>query len=152
MNATDLASIDYELVNSNRCGRLKRPVEVQTDLTGYNILLTTLTAKASLSLDGVLRIYEGTIWDFGTMAIDTPAMVRASLVHDMFCLMTGNGMLPWSARAYGDKLFREILAQYSPKRHVLNPLTHWHWVRWAGVSINSQTLARYQAKPYEGDK
>ena len=149
MKATCLKSIDYELVRNNRWGKLNRPVEVQTDLVGHDVTLTNERMRATLSNTGVLRVEAGTEWDFGTMAVDTPAMVRASLVHDMFCLMTDAGMLPWSARANGDKLFRQIILEFSPKRPWYNPLAHWHWARWAGVSINSQLVARWSAKPYE---
>lgn len=148
MNATNLESIDYALIDNNRRGRLNRPVEVQTDLLGHNVVMHASNMTARLSPDGLLLIEADSVWDFGTMAIDTPGMVRASLVHDAFCLMTGLGMLPWSARAYGDRLFREILAKFAPKRAWYNPLSHWHWARWAGVRLNSMTLARLQAIPY----
>ena len=61
---------------------------------------------------GHLVVRVGYRWDFGTGALDTPSMVAASLVHDVFCDLTNSGALPWSVRRKGDKLFKKMLKQY----------------------------------------
>lgn len=62
--------------------------------------------------NGLLLIYPDTAWDFGTGAIDTPDVVRASLAHDMFCHLTDLGLIPWECRVLADQYYRDLLLQY----------------------------------------
>jgi hypothetical protein len=139
--ATGLANLDYSLIRNNKWGRLKQDVLVETGITGHDVGVMRLGLYCHLQPDGMLWIGTGTEWDFGTFAIDTPSMVRASLVHDVFCILTDEGLLPWAVRKQADQLFRQHLIKYGPKLPVYNPLRYWHNVRYIGVRANSKTLA-----------
>jgi hypothetical protein len=146
--ATGLANLDYTLIRNNRWGRLKKDVLVNTGITGYDVAVMRVGFYCHLQPDGMLWIGTGTEWDFGTFAIDTPPMVRASLPHDIFCVLTDEGKLPWGVRKEADKLFKRHLADYSPERKWYNPLRYWRHARYAGVRLNSKTLAYWSRDKY----
>jgi len=147
MMPTSLARINYELIRKNRWGRLLEPVELYTDIKGHTAELRTIDAQADLHDDGRLYIYAGTEWDFGSgPAVNTPEMVRASLVHDIFCHMTNYRLVPWEVRWQGDRLFRQHIKKYAPKRRWFNPMRYWHVPRWVAVASYSQGIARWKDK------
>lgn len=79
-----------------------------TPITGYRV---DLDHRATLYSGGLLTVRKGFRWDLASGAIDTPAMVRASLAHDVFCIMTDLGLIPWTERATSDVYFRELLKE-----------------------------------------
>lgn len=139
--------ICYELIRDNTWGRLLCDVLAGTGITGYSAVLTRQGRSAELDPSGLLVVRAGFEWDFGTgPVLQTPAMVRASLIHDVLCDMTNQRLVPWAVRAQADALFREHLREYSPGRHWLNPLRYHYWWRWAAVSAYSQLIARWKDK------
>lgn len=93
--------------------------------------------RCELFGNGLLLVSPGTAWDFGTGAIDTPDVVRASLPHDMFCHMTNLGLIPWEHRATADGYYRDLLLQYGcPVGRA--------WIHWAIVRANSKFNAYWR--------
>ena len=78
-----------------------------TTVTGYCAVLPNITLLKS----GALFIKEGYIWDFGSGAIDTPGVVRASLVHDALCDLIAHGRLSKKARKEADLYYRKMLKE-----------------------------------------
>lgn len=151
MNATTLARLDYELIRNNRWGRVKFPVATNTVITGYDVFIEEPTLYTHLTENGLLWVGTGTEWDFGSgPAVNTPEMVRASLVHDMFCIMTDRGLVPWSVRSKADKLFRDQIKEFSPVRKWYNPMRYWYLARYVAVVVYSQGIARWKADKYLG--
>lgn len=150
MLVRDLRQLAYELSADGLTGRVVRPVAVSTGITGYKAELSGIDRTAVLYPDGRLFIAEGFVWDFGSgPAVQTPAMVRASLVHDVLCDMTNARLLPWSCRAKADRLFRQLLKEYAPRRAWYNPMRLHPWWRWAGVAAYSQLIARWSDRVSE---
>lgn len=106
-------------------------VEFRTPITGNSVRIhREIGGKwvhCELMTNGLLLIYPDTAWDFGTGAIDTPDVVRASLAHDMFCHMTGLGLLPWKYRKVADGYYKALLLQYGCSAVRAN--AHWLMVR-----------------------
>lgn len=125
-----MTGIHYELINEGKRGRLLGALFCETGIEGHAIDLETLY----LSRDGLLSLYAGYVWDFGSYAIDTPAMVIASAFHDAGCVMTDKGLLPWKYRAVFDQIFRDQL-----KANGTGFFRRW-WC-WAGVRTYSKTMA-----------
>jgi len=137
----------YELIRGKRWGRLLSDVYAATDITGYEALLPRKGRYARLEPNGLLTVRHGFEWDFGSGPVaQTPAMLRASLIHDVLCDMTNARLVPWSVRRKADALFRRQLKDYSPDRHLLNPFRYHYWWRWAAVASYSQLIARWKDK------
>jgi len=137
----------YDLIRDNSWGRTWFDVSVDTGITGYEAALEIPGRSARLEKDGTLLINSGFEWDFGSgPALQTPSMVRASLVHDVLCDMTNQRLVPWSVRRKADALFRRKIKKYSPKRPWYNPLRYNHVWRWASVAAYSQLVARWRDK------
>lgn len=119
-------------------GRLLSDYTYKTPIVGFEAEIDTPRLRCRLYKDGTLECYRDTEWDFGSGAIDTPAMVIASLPHDMGCHLTNRRLIPWSCRAQFDAYFRQILTDCG------NGL--WRYARWAGVSLYSQFIARWRDK------
>lgn len=144
----------YELIDGNRKGKLLEGVILSTPIYGYSGFLSSETEPCELKKNGELIIHKGFTWDFGSGAIDTPSMVRASLFHDAMCHLTNHRAVPWEVRRKADKHFRELLKRYAPEprgnivekglRSMLNFSSRW-W-RWSAVSIYSQFIARWKDK------
>lgn len=148
---TSLYGLAYTLFREGRrhWGRLNDDVIIHTGITGHlaEIDGTVTPMKALLYPDGRLKIYAGSRWDFGSgPALNTPGMVRASLVHDAFCHLTNLGLVPWSVRKDADRLFRDMLKEYQPDFHPLDPRRMARWRRWAGVRLNSKFWAYWGRK------
>ena len=112
-------------------------LEFQTPIKGYDVTLPYNSCQ--LYEDGNLWLCAGFVWDFGSYAVDTPAMVIASAAHDAFCLMTDKGLLPWECRAMADRYFRDQLkANGTPFMR--------RWWCWAGVRTYSKTVAFWSRK------
>ena len=131
----------YTLIKQGKWGRLMEKFVYFTPIKGYNVNVDRARIRFRLFENGMLEVYPDTEWDFGSNAIDTPAMVLASLAHDMFCYMTDNGLLPWKERYQADKYFGELLNKAGAGLSRL-------W-RVPGVMLYSQTIARWRAKDYE---
>jgi hypothetical protein len=127
----------YEIFrhNSKRWARLLADKSYQTPITGHKIHFSNGRFSCCLMPDGLLTIFAMSEWDLGTMAIDDPAMVYASLPHDAGCHMTDSGVLPWSCRMQFDKYLWTCLTQAGAKVSRL-------W-RTPAVMINSQLIARW---------
>lgn len=82
-----MTGIHYDLIRRGTKGVLLSDMWIDTPITGYTIS-TGVSPYASLDEYGALLLHKGFVWDFGSGAIDTPAMVRASAVHDAFCRFT----------------------------------------------------------------
>lgn len=144
---TDLLGLDYRLIRNNSRGMLTRTAFIDTGILGHSAALTKGELHCALSENGTLTVFAYSIWDFGSgPAINTPAMVRASLPHDALCLLTNHRLVPWSVRRKADSLFRKHLKALSPPRKWYNPLRyHANW-RWLSVSLYSQLIARWRDK------
>lgn len=132
-----MTRIDFELLPDG-WGTLGEGLLFETGILGYTAKLPE-PHQSELSEVGTLMLHPGFTWDFGSYAIDTPAMVIASSAHDALCLMTDKGLLPWSVRARSDKLFREVL-----QAHGVGLFRRW-WC-WAGVRAYSKTIAYWKRK------
>jgi len=94
---------------------------------------------------GELEIYEGYEWDAGTCALDDPAMVVASMGHDIGCELTNSGELDYKHRKAFDALLLEALREYTvapPNAGIIKKLStwilrQWRWARWLAVRANS---------------
>lgn len=127
----------YELIKNGKWGRLLEDYAYYTPIKGYFADMRLENFHCSLREDGFLVIYSDSEWDFGSgPAVDTPAMVIASLAHDAGCHMTNHRVLPWECRARFDAYFRELLKT--------NGNGLWRYVRWAGVVTYSQLVARWK--------
>jgi hypothetical protein len=116
-------------------GTLLSDLVFETPIKGHDVDLGGIR----LTEVGTLTLHAGFNWDFGSGAIDTPEMVKASAAHDAFCLMTDLGHLPWSVRAQSDKYFRELLEQNG-----VGFCRRW-WC-WMGVRSYSKTFAYWNRK------
>jgi hypothetical protein len=128
-------AISYELLDNGH-GRLTASMVFHTPITGY----TALDGHAFLTPDGVLSADIGYEWDFASgPAIDTPAMVRASIAHDIFCSMTNKRLIPWECRAKSDRYFADLLKHYKvgKVRRLYS---------WMAVSAYSQLIAKWKDK------
>lgn len=134
-----MGEISYKLIERGTKGLLTKTVFFQTHMRGYSGQLP----YCELQTNGQLIVYKGFRWDFGSGAIDTPAMVIASLAHDAMCNLTDAGVIPWKLRAEGDKLFRDLLKKNS-KPGLLSFASRW-W-RWAAVRTYSEGVARWKRK------
>lgn len=142
--------IHYTLLPGGRTGYLESDFLTQTPIKGHTVeRMDQPGIRCTLGPGGLLHIYKGTVWDYGSgPALNTPAMVRASLVHDAFCIMTDEGLLPWSVRREADNLFRKLLIKYGPRGGLLGWRTGLTYLsstwRWVGVTAYSQLVARWK--------
>jgi len=86
-------------------GILVKPCSVQTRITGK----WAVGHKVHLMKSGMLLFSKGYKWDFGTGAVDTPAVILASLVHDGLCDLIEDTKLPSSYRRKADKEYKRFL-------------------------------------------
>jgi hypothetical protein len=131
-----MTQINYELIDGGKRGRLLSALYFTTPIKGHTAYFYDL---AHLEHNGELTIFAGFEWDFASGAIDTPAMVIASAAHDVFCLMTDLGLLPWECRAQSDKYFRDLL-----KAEGVGFARRWYC--WAAVRAYSKTVAYWRRK------
>ena len=133
----------YELFkrNGKRWARLLSNKTYRTPITGHLVHFNNGHFRCSMFADGLLTVYAMTEWDLGTMAIDDPAMVYASLPHDAGCYMTDAGVLPWSCRMKFDKYLWTCLSEAGAKvsRFWRTPI----------VMLNSQLIARWGRRSQE---
>lgn len=102
-NSPQVTMPRYDLCDNG--GILVRGYAVQTNVTGR----WAINRYVELTKDGVLRIKKGYKWDFGTGAIDTPAVILASLIHDGLCDLIADTRLPKSYRRKVDKEYKRFL-------------------------------------------
>lgn len=106
-------------------------VEYRTPIRGQSARINREVGgkwvHCELMTSGMLLVYSDTAWDFGTGAIDTPDVVRASLAHDMFCHFTDLGLIHWKFRAVADGYYRDLLLHYGCSKARAN--AHWLAVR-----------------------
>lgn len=94
--------VEYDLIfaGDRRLGMLLKDFSAQTTVKGYSFQGPFMVVEPS----GMVTACRGFIWDFGSgPAIDTPDVVRASIVHDIFCALVKTGKLPREVRAKADK-------------------------------------------------
>jgi hypothetical protein len=84
-------------------GLLLSDITYQTKIYGHRVTFNRDGMRCDLYMDGRLVVYPDTKWDYGTGAIDTPAMVYASLEHDVLCKLTNYRLIPWKYRFIADK-------------------------------------------------
>ena len=129
----------YELIAKGKRGRLLDTYAYHTPVKGYEAEIMERTIRTRLSADGTLTVFYCTEWDFGSgPAVDTPAMVTASLAHDIFCHLTDRGLIPWECRAPADGYFRQVLKDCGNGA--------WRHARWLGVRFYSTCLAKWRRK------
>lgn len=126
-------AISYELIDHGKRGRLLSPLHFPSPIKGHEVCAPTFCLDES----GNLTLHAGYEWDFGSYAIDTPGMVRASAMHDAFCILTDEGKLPWECRAEADSYFRKLLIEYGT-----NSLRAW-WC-YLGVRAYSTLVASWK--------
>ena len=109
----------YKLL-SKRKGLVTGVIEFHSPIIGYHARISRIIdgkqVQCELYPTGLLVVFPDTVWDFGTGAIDTPDVVRASLAHDMFCHLTDSGLIPWQCRRLADQYYRDLLLQYGSGR------------------------------------
>jgi hypothetical protein len=132
-----MAGIHYDLIRKDgrTVGLLLSDIEFRVPIYGHDVQIDVPAQACRLTEVGTLHVFAGVHWDFGSgPAVDTPAVVKASLAHDCLCWMTDTGRLPWECRAIADKVYRELLQQYG---------CPWfrRWYQWAGVRAYSKTVA-----------
>jgi len=141
-------SVPHILIWSGKGGKLTDTATFGTGITGHAAELKTSLVidgriafvNCALLTDGTLFVYADTQWDFGSgPAIDTPAVVIASLAHDMICHLTNARAIPWGCRALGDKMYRVMLGQNG------TGAIRRGW-QWLGVRGYSTMVARWQDK------
>lgn len=137
-----MTNINYRLVDRGSKGRLRETVTFKTQIRGYSGALK----NCELQTNGNLVVYKGFEWDFGSGAIDTPAMVIASLAHDAMCNLTNARVIPWKLRKEGDKLFRNLLKKHSNNSNVFSKTLGFasRWWRWAAVRTYSIGFAKWK--------
>lgn len=92
------------------------------------------TEFIGLDIDGSLMILKGYAWDGASGGIDTPAFMRASLVHDALYQLTREGHLQKRTREQVDDLLRAMCIEDGMSR-----LRAW-WVH-RGVRIGGGPAA-----------
>ena len=133
-----MTGISYELIKGGCKGLLTQDITYKTSIIGRRVSFDRDSMRCDLHIDGRLVVYSGSEWDFGTFAIDTPAMVYASLEHDAICNMTNARLLPWRYRMEGDKgLWNTLTAQGA---------TVSRFWRVPAVMAYSQLIARWKDK------
>lgn len=78
----------------------------------------------------IMTISEGYMWDGATVAIDTEAFMRASLVHDALYQLIREGRLDKSYKGYADNLMHQICLEDGMSR-----IRAWYvylGVKWGG--------------------
>lgn len=93
----------YQLTDEG--GVLESDYYAYTRVRGYR----AQNATVLLTKTGYLLINSGYEWDFGTGAINTPAVIAASLIHDGLTDLIREGELPKSTRKVVDKEYRRFL-------------------------------------------
>ena len=95
----------YSLTNEG-LGRLDEEYIFECPI--YGLLVNIPNAR--LGQSGELKIQKGYEWDFGSgPAVDTPAVVYASLGHDVLYDMIGRELLQKKHRKTADVWFRDLL-------------------------------------------
>jgi len=140
--------VPYDLIWDGRGGRLREDVTFGTGILGHaayfrdyvylRSVKRVAKVEGALLVTGELIVYAGTEYDFGSgPAVDTPAVVIASLAHDMICHLTNARAIPWACRAMGDRMYREMMRQNGAgfvRR----------WGHWLGVRGYSELIARWR--------
>lgn len=134
-----------ELFRQNRKvkGRLLADYTFDTPITDYNRTLDTGRFRCKLTEDGSLTIYKMSEYDFGSgrITVQDLGMIRASLAHDAFCMMTDRAIIPYSERRKADNYFATLLWETGSRGPIAAMSTAW---RWTAVYAYSQTLARWR--------
>jgi hypothetical protein len=87
--------------------QLKETISLQTGIIPPCTIKTS-GGFAQLNTDGLVIAFKGYAWDGATKAKDTPAMIRPSLWHDIFCQFIAEGVLDTSYRKQVDELLAEL--------------------------------------------
>jgi len=93
----------YQLTDEG--GVLETYYAAYTEIKGYSAQLSTVVLRDT----GYLLFSAGYEWDFGTGAINTPAVIAASLIHDGLTDLIREGKLPQSTRKLVDKEYKRYL-------------------------------------------
>lgn len=96
----------YEVIGG--AYRLVEDLAIKTNVTGF----TYQDSRFHLTDYGFLIIYSGFVWDGATGAIDTDSVIKASCVHDVFCILINEGELPKTVQKTADKELVEIIEDY----------------------------------------
>jgi len=88
----------------------------QSDIEGYWIIDKYYTLNGS----GVIRAKAGFAWDGATGSIDTATNMRASLFHDIGCLMVAREQIPYGEIQKVNQMFHNILEE-----DCMNPMRRW---------------------------
>lgn len=123
MKYRELKGYKYQLIESTQ-------IEVQ----GVPNLQISNTAYGLSG--GVLYLSEGYCWDGASgPTFDTPAVMRAALVHDVLYQMIRQGLLPVKYRKTADENLRRIMLGTNPTRWAkIRAGYFYHSVRWFGAS------------------
>lgn len=135
-----MSGIHYDLIRKNgkTLGLLLSDAQYAPPIYGKEAEIETPASACRLDQIGRLHIFAGFEWDFGSgPAIDTPAVIRASLAHDALCLLTDNGLIPWECRAKADAYYRHLLMVYGASKMRA-------WYQWAGVRAYSKSVAYWK--------
>lgn len=131
-----MGGISYTLIDGGKRGRLDADQVFTDSIRGHRLSFSGNGLRCDLYPSGDLVVCSGSVWDFGSGAIDTPAMVLASLEHDTYCSITNARLLPWSVRMEADKKFFARLGE--------NGATLSRWWRTPIVMGYSQLVARWR--------
>ena len=101
------------------------------------------------SVDGVLEMNPGLIWDGATGGVDTDSFMRASLIHDIYCRAiydrgSGENKISVKYQEYADELLRDIAIEDGMSKLRANNV--YFWVR--GFQKRSRARQLKQGKIY----
>ena len=97
---------NFRLIKNGKWGKLKSSYSYKTRIEGLQLVSPYII----LWLDGTLLVKENFEWNFGSgPAVDTPAMVAASCIHDALYTLMDLGLLGPEHQRDSDKTFKDIL-------------------------------------------
>jgi len=88
--------------------QLAEDIVLVTPVKGHRVI----DGRFTLSKGGILCIFSPFTWDGATGAIDTPSILKASLEHDVFCILINEGVLPVSLQPVVDKQLVDRVMRY----------------------------------------
>lgn len=94
---------------------------IETIIKGYHIKCD----QYHLLPDGTLRVRRHYTWDGPTGGINTRTFILGSMVHDIFCEMINNGLLPVTVQCMADEqmaIINRAVQYWDGEKQQMNPL------------------------------
>ena len=84
--------------------QLEEQTGYETGITGYYIPGDYF----ALERNGNLTVYKGFAWDGPSGGVDSKNFLRASMIHDVLCLLIASGKLPYDCQDRADQILYDI--------------------------------------------